>query len=811
MPAVYFLDDGIGLGANHIYKAGDATPVFSPPDGMWLRGLAPTADGDLISIMRPPGDQYDPTEGLWRLIRIDPETHGYVDLGILPPGPAYYDHIATGPDGQIYLGFTPYFLGGGETGILDFGTNTSVFSAGDGGITDVEVSPDGSLVALVEDDYGLTTQLIRVDPSTGDVLESSSLPYFARDATVDPDGRVFLVAGAEWESADSVYEFGQEAPVYAPPAGHIFAIGSPSSGDVLAVENFEGPPDPVTHDPAYQRVLVHINSNTGESVGDPVSLPSVPYPWNSVYAFTPETPQADLVVDNVEASYENGVFAWVPPLLNGLLRGDPVDARSLFALRGEATIQNVGRGPAGPFKAVFYSGARADTKPGDADYRVLGASGPLGGVEAGEQIDVTVEDLENPLFFRTDSGQLLYQDGYYIGVWADGFEEVPETNEENNQKAVEQCDTDAALFGTAMSFLSDAWRGLGLTTAAVNLDHYLSGAGGTLSYGPTEEVATEIAQSTPFQNTVNSTKSLLNGLLFQRFRKPGSYNVSDMDLPGVDRPYWGLSDTLDLGLAIGGVQNTSEGLGAQATFSGRAAVVQTPMREVLQYRGELTFVFRDRYEFDDRDVPKSPFDAMARLLENCGVARPFNTSYTVTFPVSEQIVLGGGRGPNALRAAGGPHAGAPSAGPLTTAQLRPIIREAIRRWNRTGLTTAESQLLRSATVQIADLDGATLGLTSGTAIAIDRDAAGYGWFVDKAPRSDAEFRRKGDQGERDHMDLLTAVIHELGHVLGRDHSDGGAMAETLATGTREAIVPTVNGGPGLHTVGRPGWYRANGH
>jgi hypothetical protein len=35
------------------------------------------------------------------------------------------------------------------------------------------------------------------------------------------------------------------------------------------------------------------------------------------------------------------------------------------------------------------------------------------------------------------------------------------------------------------------------------------------------------------------------------------------------------------------------------------------------------------------------------------------------------------------------------------------------------------------------------------------------------------------------MDLLTVVMHELGHILGRGHtSDGGLMDETLPLGTR---------------------------
>ena len=40
------------------------------------------------------------------------------------------------------------------------------------------------------------------------------------------------------------------------------------------------------------------------------------------------------------------------------------------------------------------------------------------------------------------------------------------------------------------------------------------------------------------------------------------------------------------------------------------------------------------------------------------------------------------------------------------------------------------------------------------------------------------------------MDLLTALEHELGHLLGRDHEAGGVMQETLTAGTRRTVAPT---------------------
>jgi hypothetical protein len=160
-------------------------------------------------------------------------------------------------------------------------------------------------------------------------------------------------------------------------------------------------------------------------------------------------------------------------------------------------------------------------------------------------------------------------------------------------------------------------------------------------------------------------------------------------------------------------------------------------------------------------------------------------------------------------AAGGEGPG--GAAPLTQQELAPILTAAVQRWSTTGLPVPDVQRLESVTAQVADLPsrylgGAALGAST---IYLSPDAAGYGWFIDPTPWTNTafaqlvtptEFEARGSSPAAGHEDLLTVVMHELGHTLGLDdlalsQAPYDLMAETLPTGVRR--LPSVGDLAGL--------------
>ena len=107
---------------------------------------------------------------------------------------------------------------------------------------------------------------------------------------------------------------------------------------------------------------------------------------------------------------------------------------------------------------------------------------------------------------------------------------------------------------------------------------------------------------------------------------------------------------------------------------------------------------------------------------------------------------------------------------VTMDAAQAALREAQRLWIEAGAPAAG---VAGISIRIADLDGLTLGFAEDRVIVLDRDAAGWGWSLD--PRAAVSAGR---------IDLLTVLVHELGHVLGLTHADSGLMFEALAPGVR---------------------------
>jgi hypothetical protein len=136
---------------------------------------------------------------------------------------------------------------------------------------------------------------------------------------------------------------------------------------------------------------------------------------------------------------------------------------------------------------------------------------------------------------------------------------------------------------------------------------------------------------------------------------------------------------------------------------------------------------------------------------------------------------------------------------LSVTDARTVADAAMARWAAAGLNDAALDRMAEIDVRVADLPGDELGAAMNGVIYIDSDAAGRGWFVDATPADDEEFTPVGGELRArtgpayDRADLLSVLVHELGHELGlgHDESDADAMAKSIALGTRRLPTPRI--------------------
>ena len=126
---------------------------------------------------------------------------------------------------------------------------------------------------------------------------------------------------------------------------------------------------------------------------------------------------------------------------------------------------------------------------------------------------------------------------------------------------------------------------------------------------------------------------------------------------------------------------------------------------------------------------------------------------------------------------------------LTEGQLQPVVSRAIANLAGAGYNVSS---LSQVQVHLANLPNDLLGWTSQNTIWIDQTAQGYGWYTDVSTSSAAAFTQIAGPNETQalpgspaygHVDLLTVVTHELGHVLGFASVAAGILGHDWMTAT----------------------------
>ncbi|MEA2412291.1 MAG: large repetitive protein, partial [Thermoleophilaceae bacterium] len=171
-----------------------------------------------------------------------------------------------------------------------------------------------------------------------------------------------------------------------------------------------------------------------------------------------------------------------------------------------------------------------------------------------------------------------------------------------------------------------------------------------------------------------------------------------------------------------------------------------------------------------------------------------NKSFTVVLATPAGATLGATTstvtitGTTAQLAAGVAPPGSVAA-PLTSGALQPVVAAAEQDWVAAG---ADPRALAGVSFVITTLPLGLIGYTVGNIVYIDATAAGFGWYTGLNRGFDQVGVALAGGAAAGRMDLLTVVLHEIGHTVGLP--DGCAcgpysalMQTTLAAGERRLL------------------------